>query len=117
MFTNEIVWIDGLASGKRMITRQKNEKRLRCHQFVFEIRLFVPPEESDIQLATLQVVGQRCRVLAGNRDFDIEQLVVQDAGWQRGSQTISGRIGSRWQKSVWPVARRAAPPPRLPPPE
>jgi hypothetical protein len=69
--TSEIVRIDGLVPGEPMITRQKYEKRLRCHQFVFEIRLLVPTEESDIKLATLEVVGQLCRVVARNPDFDI----------------------------------------------
>jgi hypothetical protein len=35
-FTNEIVWIDGLVSGEPMITRQKYEKRVPCHQLVFD---------------------------------------------------------------------------------
>ena len=58
-FTNEIVWIDRLAPSERMITRQKYDERLLCHQFVFEIRLLFPAKEGDIKLATLEVVGQR----------------------------------------------------------
>jgi hypothetical protein len=43
----------------------------------------VPAEESDIKLATLEVVGQLCRVVARNPDFDIGQFVTQDAGGRR----------------------------------
>src|SRR5258708_21218302 len=77
--TYKIVRIDGLMLGERMIARQDHDKRLLRYYFVFEIGFLFPAEESDIKLPALQVVCERCRVVARNPDFDIEQFVAKDA--------------------------------------
>src|SRR3977135_372891 len=62
-----------------MIAWQKYDKRLLRNYFVFEIGFLFPAEECDIKLPALQVVCERCRVVARNPDFDIEQFVAKDA--------------------------------------
>src|SRR5258708_22742713 len=65
--------------GERMIARQDHDKRLLRYYFVFEIGFLFLAEESDIKLPALQVVCERCRVVARNPDFDVEQFVPHDA--------------------------------------
>ena len=61
---DKIVRIDGLVLGERMIARQDYDKRLLRHQFVFEIGLLLPAEESDIKLPALR---GRLRALSSGR--------------------------------------------------
>src|SRR5882724_3496989 len=61
-----------------MIAWQDHDKRLLRYYFVFEIGFLFPAEESDIKLPALQVVCERCRMVARNPDFDIEQFVAKD---------------------------------------
>ena len=101
-----------------MITRQKYDERLLCHQFVFEIRLLFPAKEGDIKLATLEVVGQRCRVVARNPDFDTEQVVAQDVGSTRQPIDFLPGLGSPSPMSGFGRSRGGAAPPPWPlPPE
>ena len=62
-----------------MIARQDHDERLLCDKFVFQIGLLLRAEESDIKLPALEVVRKRCRMVARNPDFNIEQLVAKDA--------------------------------------
>jgi hypothetical protein len=69
-----------------MIARQDHDERLLCDKFVFQIGLLLRAEESDIKLPALEVVRKRCRMVARNPDFNIEQFVAKNAR-SRGSQS------------------------------
>ncbi len=79
MFAGEIARIDGLARRERMIARQDHDERLLCDRFVFEIGFLFPAHERDIELAALEVVGKRRRMIARDLDSDIEQFIAQNA--------------------------------------
>ena len=84
--------IDGLVLGERMVAWQDHDDRFLCHQFVCEIRLLLfYAEEGHIKLSALQVVRKRCRMVARNPDFNIEQFVAKDAcGTRQPSDFLPG---------------------------
>jgi hypothetical protein len=71
--------------GARLITEvppevsRARDERLLCDKFVFQIGLLLRAEESDIKLPALEVVRKRCRMVARNPDFNIEQFVAKNA--------------------------------------
>ncbi len=46
---------------------------------VFEVRLLLAAHEGDVELSALELVGEHGRVVARNPDFDVEQLVAEEA--------------------------------------
>src|SRR4030081_1025612 len=72
-----------------MIARKKTDERLPCRQFVFEIGLLFPAEESNIKFSALEVVGKHRRMVARDSDFDIEQFVAKNG---RGARQPLGLL-------------------------
>jgi hypothetical protein len=85
------VWIDGVVPGETMVTRQKYEKRLPCHQLEYEIGILLPAEESDIKLAPLEVVGQGRRVVARGRRVAVFCTLSRRSPVVLGALSVLGR--------------------------
>jgi hypothetical protein len=72
------VRVDRFARGKAMIARQHDDEWLPGYEPEFEIGLGLTTHEGNVELAALQVVGERRRVIARHLDFDVEQFVAQN---------------------------------------
>src|ERR1700754_263782 len=66
-----------------MIARQHYDERLLRYQSIFEIRLRFAAQECDVELSTLEIIGEVCRKTAGDPDFDVGQFVAEDTGRMR----------------------------------
>jgi hypothetical protein len=93
-FTNEIVWIDGLVSGEPMITRQKYEKRVPCHQLVFDDHDSVAGRGKRYQACPraqrqrLSLLRRTTTVHSGSKP---EFIAPQQQQWRRASSTRRSR--------------------------